>query len=240
LRELSREPRTYELMTILHPEVGEDEIPPALDRIASVVTTVGGTVTDTQRDSPWGRRRLAYPIRHGGRDLRDGYYTLFHLTLGPERVDDVEQELKLNDQVIRYLLTSYTPKPLDPRAVEDAEIAAEEAAASAYAAAQAEAARLVQQRAAPAAPAAATATETAAPADTEPGGAPVAVDAGGDQPIQGAAGVAGQPVAAAEDAAGEPPAGVQRAEAEAAPAPDAAEAEEPAAAPAAGQEPEEG
>jgi small subunit ribosomal protein S6 len=125
-------------MTILSPDVAEDAIPAVLDRIGSYVTAVGGTVTETLRDSPWGRRRLAYAIRHDGRDVRDGYYTVYHLDLAPSRVDDVEREIKLNTDIIRYLLTHYTPVPVDPRAVEDAEIAAEDAAAAAYAAAQAE------------------------------------------------------------------------------------------------------
>ena len=115
MRDQTRAPRTYELLTILHPEVVEDEIPAALDRVAGLVAAQGGTVQETLRDSPWGRRRLAYPIRFGGRDLRDGYYTVFHVELAPGQIDDLERELKLNTQVIRYLVTSWEPKPLDPK-----------------------------------------------------------------------------------------------------------------------------
>ena len=244
MRNLAREPRTYELLTILSPDVPEEEIPGALERISGHVTGVGGSIQETLRDSPWGRRRLAYPIRHAGRDVRDGFYTLFHVSLAPDRVDDMERELKLNTQVIRYLVTSYAPKPLDPRAIEDAEIAAEDAAAAAYAAAQAEASRLATANAAAEATeagatgaAAATetppvqtveppaATEVATPEDTPAAAAapdatepPLAdrADVGGDQPIQGAGGLAGQPVdQAAGEAAGAPSAGVVRADQEA-------------------------
>ncbi len=145
MRDRPREARTYELLTILSPDVPEEEIPGAIDRIASYVTAAGGTIQTTVRDSPWGRRRLAYPIRHAGRDVRDGFYTLFRLDLVPNRVDDVERELKLNTQVIRYLVTHFSPKALDHRAIEAAEIAAENAAADAYAAAQAEAARVTAE-----------------------------------------------------------------------------------------------
>ncbi len=124
-------------MTVLSPDVPEDDITGILDAISGYVTDAGGTVQEVLRDSPWGRRRLAYAIRHAGRDVRDGFYTLYHLELSPNRVADVERELKLNTLVIRYLFTHYTPKPIDPRAQMDAEIDAEEAAAAAYAAAQA-------------------------------------------------------------------------------------------------------
>jgi small subunit ribosomal protein S6 len=140
LRDQARAPRKYELMTILHPDVAEESLPGELDRISGFITAAGGELIETLQDSPWGRRRLAYPIRSGGRDVRDGYYTVWHFTLGPTRVDDLERELKLDTQLIRYIVLSWEPTPIDPKAVEAAEIAAEDAAAAAYAAAQAAAA----------------------------------------------------------------------------------------------------
>src|SRR3954453_5541613 len=123
-------------MTVLHPDVPEESLPGELDRISGFITGVGGELIETLQDSPWGRRRLAYPIRSGGRDVRDGYYTVWHFPLGPTRVDDLERELKLDTQLIRYIVLSWEPTPIDPKAVEAAEIAAEDAAAAAYAAAQ--------------------------------------------------------------------------------------------------------
>jgi len=144
LRDLNREPRSYELLTILSPEVPEEEIPGQIDRIEGYVSAAGGNIQVTQRESPWGRRRLAYPIRHAGRDLRDGLYTLFQVDLPPSRIGEVERELKLNPLIMRYLLTHFVAQPIDPRAVEDAEFAAEDAAAEAYAASQAEAAQAAE------------------------------------------------------------------------------------------------
>ncbi|MGH2562344.1 MAG: 30S ribosomal protein S6 [Thermomicrobiales bacterium] len=116
LRNHSRTPRLYELMTILSPDVAEEEIPSAIDRIAAYIVEAGGTVNEALRESPWGRRRLAYPIRHSGRDVRDGFYTVFHFDLDPRKVDDVERELRLNDRVIRHLMTHYTPVPVEETA----------------------------------------------------------------------------------------------------------------------------
>ncbi|MBA3337016.1 MAG: 30S ribosomal protein S6 [Chloroflexia bacterium] len=129
-----REPRFYELMTILSPEIAEDALDGFVERITNFVTQMDGTVDETLRDSPWGRRRLAYPIRHDGRDIRDGYYTVFRAHIAPARVSEVERELKLLPELMRYLLTSYEPVLLDPRQVIDAEVDADDAAAAAYAA----------------------------------------------------------------------------------------------------------
>ena len=137
LRDQERAPRKYELMTILHPDVAEESLPGELERISGFIAGAGGEMIDTLQDSPWGRRRLAYPIRSGGRDVRDGYYTVWHFHLGPTQVTELERELKLDTQLIRYIVVSWEPTPIDPKAVEAAEIAAEDAAAAAYIAAQA-------------------------------------------------------------------------------------------------------
>lgn len=177
MRNYAPDPRAYELMTILSPDVPEDQIPVVLDSISGYVTAVGGAVEEVLRDSPWGRRRLAYPIRHDGRDVRDGYYTVYHLWLEPNRVIEVERDLKLNTEVIRYLLTHYSPKPVDPQAAVDAEIDAEEAAAAAYAASRAVPAPAAAPSAPPVPEAAPAAAPTPIATDAEPAPASTAVAA---------------------------------------------------------------
>ena len=172
LRDQARAPRKYELMTILHPEIAEESLQGELDRISGFITGVGGELFETLQDSPWGRRRLAYPIRSGGRDVRDGYYTVWRFTLGPTRVDDLERELKLDTQLIRYIVLSWEPTPIDPKAVEAAEIAAEDAAAAAYVAAQAAAAAAEDD----AAEAYAASQAAAATAEPEAGDATSAIE----------------------------------------------------------------
>jgi small subunit ribosomal protein S6 len=171
LRDQARAPRKYELMTILHPDVAEESLPGELERISGFITAAGGELFETLQDSPWGRRRLAYPIRSGGRDVRDGYYTVWRFTLGPTRVNDLERELKLDTQLIRYIVLSWEPTPIDPKAVEAAEIAAEDAAAAAYAAAQAAAAAAEDDAAE-----AYAAAQAAATAESEAGEATSAVE----------------------------------------------------------------
>src|SRR5215217_1041074 len=172
LRDQARAPRKYELMTILHPDIAEESLQGELDRISGFITDVGGELFETLQDSPWGRRRLAYPIRSGGRDVRDGYYTVWRFTLGPTRVEDLERELKLDTQLIRYIVLSWEPTPIDPKAVEAAEIAAEDAAAAAYAAAQAAAAAAEDD----AAEAYAASQAAATTAETEAGEATSAIE----------------------------------------------------------------
>lgn len=160
LRQYAPEPRTYELMTILSPDVTEENIPSAVETVGGYISSNGGELQETLTDSPWGRRRLAYPIRHGGRDLRDGFYALYHFIAQPGVVGEIERELKLNTEIIRYLVTRYEPVPVEELSPEEAEIAAEDEAATAYAAAQASSETQTEQPAAEAADLSAPAPES--------------------------------------------------------------------------------
>jgi len=130
LRGAIRDARTYELMTIFSPDVAEDEIQATIEAVVGYITDASGENVEFNRDSPWGRRRLAYAVRHASRDVRDGFYTLYHFEVAPHRVIDIEREIKLNDRIMRYLLTQYTPRPIDESAAAEAFAASTEEAGS--------------------------------------------------------------------------------------------------------------
>ncbi len=92
--------RSYELMAVLRPDLDSDGTAGAVERIVSLVGTVGGQVDSVSHDSPWGMRRLAYPIKH----FRDGYYVLVHFKMDPARQEALDRELKLREEIIRYLV----------------------------------------------------------------------------------------------------------------------------------------
>ena len=123
--------RDYELMVIFHPELSEEDVVAESDRVQEYLTSADASVTHVNRDAPWGRRRLAYPIRHGSRDLRDGIYALYYFHAETGRIEDMEREIKLNDRIIRYLLTQQIAPIAEPEAAgseEGAEAASEDKA----------------------------------------------------------------------------------------------------------------
>jgi len=48
----------------------------------------------------WGRRNLAYPINNH----REGIYVLFQAKMSPSALTELERNLKLSEEIIRYLL----------------------------------------------------------------------------------------------------------------------------------------
>jgi small subunit ribosomal protein S6 len=130
LAQYAREPRAYELMAILLPELAEDDLTAAIDQVSTHVGNINGEVREILKDSPWGRRRLAYSIRFNGQDYRDGYYVIWHFSADPGSLSDLERELKLDTRVIRYLLVLEDPKWGSPQERDAAREMAEAAAAA--------------------------------------------------------------------------------------------------------------
>ena len=89
--------RNYELVTIWNPDLGEDGVTTLLDRLTTTITRGGGQVVDT---NVWGRRRLAYFIdKHS-----EGVYVVMQLNMEPARANDLEAQLRINEDVLRHLL----------------------------------------------------------------------------------------------------------------------------------------
>lgn len=105
-----RDPRAYELMVIIVPDISDEEVAEELGRINTYIGDINGSIKEVLTDSPWGRRRLAYSIRFNSIDYRDGYYAVYHFDSRPDVMTDLERELKLDTRVIRYLLVHDDPK----------------------------------------------------------------------------------------------------------------------------------
>jgi small subunit ribosomal protein S6 len=104
--------RDYELLFIISPlRSGEEEITTAINRVRQAITSAGGEVTGVDQSPPWGRRKFAYPIREyaegeaSRRAFNEGYYVLCQFNLAAARVTDVERTLKLNDAILRHMMT---------------------------------------------------------------------------------------------------------------------------------------
>src|SRR5262245_36397084 len=104
--------RDYELMFIISPlRSSEEDITTSISRVHQAITAAGGEVVNTDQGAPWGRRKFAYPIREyaegeaSRRAFTEGFYVLCHFSLPAARITDLERALKLNDAILRYLLT---------------------------------------------------------------------------------------------------------------------------------------
>ncbi len=108
--------RRYEMLTIFSPHLSDEDLNTTIEQVQGFITDRGGAIAEAIKDSPWGRRRLAYTIRHNGQDLRDGFYVLFHYDLDARQVSEVERLLLLNDRVVRHMVVKVDEKKVAKQA----------------------------------------------------------------------------------------------------------------------------
>jgi small subunit ribosomal protein S6 len=90
--------RRYELMLVLAPDASDDVVQAIIDRATRSVIDGGGQIIKV---SPWGRRRLAYPIGQN----REGSYFLILFEAPAEAIAELERGLNITEEVMRHLVT---------------------------------------------------------------------------------------------------------------------------------------
>jgi small subunit ribosomal protein S6 len=87
----------YELIYVIQPELDNDATKAVDERVSQAIAGNKGEIVSTEI---WGQRKLAYPI---GRYF-EGYYILHNVQMPPAGVSDVERVMRLNENIIRFLV----------------------------------------------------------------------------------------------------------------------------------------
>jgi small subunit ribosomal protein S6 len=118
------EVRRYEVYVVFQPELEDDQLETRIDRVTGYLTGIGGEIVEISRR---GKRRLAYPInRH-----TQGIDVIYQANVPGARLDTVERQLNLYEDVIRYLVVRRDDLDKQARAAGAASAAASEARAAA-------------------------------------------------------------------------------------------------------------
>lgn len=93
--------REYELYLVIDADAEDEEASEIVDRVTQLVTVGDGqTNGEVTKVEARGKRRLAYPI---GNKL-ESQDVVMTLQTSPQALAELERYLKLNEQVLRYLL----------------------------------------------------------------------------------------------------------------------------------------
>ena len=90
--------RRYELMLLFRPDLEDDKLQSAVEKVTRAIVNAGGTLTKV---SPWGKRRMAYEIQH----FREASYFLLHFDIAPSAIRDIERGLLISEEILRHLVT---------------------------------------------------------------------------------------------------------------------------------------
>lgn len=93
---------TYELTYIISGQLSEEEVVKCAEALKKLLPN--GQVIE---EKAWGRRELAYPINK----QKAGYYFTLVFQAEPSQIGSLNQKLKLQEEVLRYLIVKTTLPP---------------------------------------------------------------------------------------------------------------------------------
>lgn len=88
--------RFYETIFIARQDITANQVETLAKHYTSVIKEFGGEITKTEF---CGLRNLAYKIKKN----RKGHYVLMNIAVKPEGIKEVERQMKINEDVLRYL-----------------------------------------------------------------------------------------------------------------------------------------
>ncbi len=91
--------RNYEAVIIINPDIAPDASKNVVTQVQDLVTKNGGRVDGMQE---WGKRKLAYKIQK----KQEGNYLVLNFQMDSKQTKKLEQGLRLNDQLMRYLIVN--------------------------------------------------------------------------------------------------------------------------------------
>ncbi len=94
--------REYETVYILRPGSDDESSSKARERVEGIIENSGGHV---MKFDDWGLRKLAYEMRDRTEGVyhERGVYQYYRFLAPPETVAEVERNLRILDQVMKYL-----------------------------------------------------------------------------------------------------------------------------------------
>ena len=91
--------KNYEIMFIVRPTLGEDEVKKIVKDFSAIIKNNGGKVT---KEENMGQRELAYEIK----DFKSGYYFVFEVEANDDKaIKEFDRLALINNDIVRHLIT---------------------------------------------------------------------------------------------------------------------------------------
>ncbi len=91
----------YETLYVLKPTLTDEETTANIAKIEEILVKNGAEILATNK---MGMRKLAYPVEKNER----GVYTIVYFKAEGRVINELERNLKFNEEVIKYLTVRYT------------------------------------------------------------------------------------------------------------------------------------
>lgn len=109
--------RKYDLIFALIPQTGEDKIDALISKIEKKISSLDGEINNICKK---GNLRIASRMRKF-KNIRDGFYVSMNFSGSPAIPKEIENILKVNDAVMKHIITLSNETPSEIKSQEKTE-----------------------------------------------------------------------------------------------------------------------
>ena len=95
--------KNYELLAVFKPSLDQEELDKVVESISEEIKSYKGSVASVDK---MGRKKLAYDVQ----GYRDGFFANLIVTLPAESIVEFKRNLKLNENVLRFMFMEVSKK----------------------------------------------------------------------------------------------------------------------------------
>ncbi|MDD5585462.1 MAG: 30S ribosomal protein S6 [Alphaproteobacteria bacterium] len=100
----------YECVFIARQDIPANQVETLANTFADIIRKDGGQVTKTEQ---WGLRNLAYRINKN----KKGHYVLFNLDAPPAAIAEMERNMRIHEDILRYMTVKVDELEAGPSAI---------------------------------------------------------------------------------------------------------------------------
>ena len=99
----------YEHVFICRQDISHQQVESLTENLTAILSEQGGNVEKTEY---WGLRSLAYRVKKN----RKGHYSLLNITADHSAISEMERQMSLNDDILRFMTIRVDEHDTEPSA----------------------------------------------------------------------------------------------------------------------------
>ena len=99
----------YEHVFICRQDISQQQVEGLTENLTAILSEHGGSVEKTEY---WGLRSLAYRVKKN----RKGHYSLLNITADHSAISEMERQMSLNDDILRFMTIRVDEHDTEPSA----------------------------------------------------------------------------------------------------------------------------
>ena len=112
---MTEQTKEYQIILLFPPSFNQETLDQAVQKTKKLITDQGGSFSQNGSKLTAQLKKLSYPIdKH-----EEAFYLIYNLSLPVSAIDPLKQQLNLNNDLIRYLITNKAETKERPKPVID-------------------------------------------------------------------------------------------------------------------------